>query len=70
MSRVSVDRQVHFVAGTILLVALLLGATVSPTWFYLAALPCFGLFLDAVTGICPMRAMLAHAPWNRTAARA
>lgn len=69
MTQVSIDRQVHFVAGAILLIALVLGATASPAWFWLAALPCFGLFLDALTGLCPMRAMLKHAPWNRAPAK-
>ena len=53
------------VAGSMLLAALLLATFIHPAWMWLAALPCFGLFLDALTGLCPMRAILRSAPWNR-----
>lgn len=62
----SVDRQVHFVAGLLLVSALLLGASVNAGWFYLAALPAFGLMLDAISGFCPMTFILKKMPWNQT----
>ena len=60
----SVDRQTHFVAGTILVTAFLLFYFVNPGWIYLALLPTFGLMLDALTGICPMTLILKKMPWN------
>lgn len=54
----SIDRLTHLIAGIILATALTLANTVNPAWMWLAALPTFGLFLDALTGFCPMRAIL------------
>ena len=59
------DRQTHFIAGSLLLVAVILSRFVSPLWGYLVLLPTFGLFLDALTGICPMTLILCRMPWNR-----
>lgn len=59
------DRQTHLVAGLMLATALLLGNLVHPNWIYLAALPMFGLLLDATTGICPMTLILKSMPWNQ-----
>ncbi|MCC7229427.1 MAG: rhodanese-like domain-containing protein [Fimbriimonadaceae bacterium] len=59
------DRQTHLVAGLMLAAALLLANLVHHNWIYLAALPMFGLLLDATTGICPMTLMLKSMPWNR-----
>lgn len=60
----SVERQAHFVGSAILLAALGLGSQVAPGWFFLAALPAFGMMLDALFGWCPMVFILKHAPWN------
>lgn len=60
----SLDRQTHFVAGLMLVTALILSAMVHRNWIYLAALPAFGLLLDATTGVCPMTLLLAKMPWN------
>ncbi len=57
----SIDRLTHLIAGIILATALTLANTVNPAWMWLAALPTFGLFLDAFTGFCPMRAILKAA---------
>lgn len=61
----SIDRQAHFIAGLMLIAALTLGTTVSKAWFYLAALPAFGLWLDAFTGFCPVTVLLRAMPFNR-----
>ena len=63
----SVSRQTHLVAGLMLVAALVLAKTVSPNWIYLAALPAFGLLLDATTGVCPMTLILKRMPWNKGA---
>lgn len=61
----NIDRQTHLIAGLMLVASLILAKTVNPNWMYLAALPAFGLLLDATTGICPMTLMLKQMPWNR-----
>lgn len=61
----SLDRQTHLVAGILVALALSLHYWVAPGWVYLAALPMFGLLLDAVTGVCPMTLILKRMPWNR-----
>lgn len=61
----SIDRQAHLVAGILIVTALTLSNLVAPGWIWLAALPGFGLLLDALSGFCPMTAMLRHMPWNR-----
>lgn len=62
-----IDRQAHFFAGTLITLAFLLSHFVAPNWIYLAALPAFGLLLDALTGFCPITVVLKKAPWNSSA---
>lgn len=64
-STLGVGRQTHLVAGSLLVVALVLHFAVEPRWIWLAALPAFGLLLDAFTGICPMTLILKTMPWNK-----
>ena len=60
----NLNRQTHLVAGLLLVAALILHFAVAPNWIFLAALPTFGLLLDAITGICPMTLILRKMPWN------
>lgn len=60
-----VGRQTHLVAGVLLVTSLILAIAVDPRWVWLAALPAFGLLLDAFTGICPMTLILKSMPWNK-----
>ncbi|MBW8269729.1 rhodanese family protein [Caldovatus aquaticus] len=65
-----VMRQVQIVAGTLVLLGVVLGALVSP-WFYaLSAFVGAGLVQAGVTGACPMAALLRRMPWNRRFAAA
>lgn len=58
-------RQVQLVAGTLVLMGVVLGATVSP-WFYgLSAFVGAGLMFAGLTGFCGMARLLAVMPWNR-----
>ncbi len=63
-------RQAHFIAAVLIWTGLALASTVSPGWIWMAALPGFGLILDALTGVCPMTALLAKMPWNGSRAPA
>lgn len=60
----SLDRQAHLVAGLLLVIAFALFFTGTTAGIYIALLPAFGLTLDGLTGICPMRMILKAMPWN------
>ena len=62
--KISIDRQVHFVAALILISGLTL-QSVNANSIYLAYLVAFGLSLDAITGFCPMRFILSKFPFNK-----
>lgn len=61
-------RQVQIAAGLLVLTAVLLGFTVSPVLFGLAAFIGAGLTFAGATGWCGMTRLLARMPWNRRAA--
>ena len=54
----SIDRIVLAFAGTVILLSLLLGVTVSPHWFWLTAFVGANLFQSAFTGFCPLARIL------------
>lgn len=66
----SLERQVRFAAGSLVLLAVLLGAFVHPYFFGLAGLIGAGLVFAAVTDTCAMGMLLAKMPWNKPAAAA
>ncbi|MGW2100504.1 rhodanese-like domain-containing protein [Streptomyces olivaceoviridis] len=61
----SMDRQVRFTAGTVVLLGLLLGLAVHPAFHLLSAGIAAGLVVSALTNACGMAAMLAKLPHNR-----
>ncbi|WP_395611549.1 rhodanese-like domain-containing protein [Allosphingosinicella sp.] len=61
-------RQVQIAAGLLVLAGVLLGFTVSPILFGLAAFVGAGLTFAGATGWCGMAILLAQMPWNRRAA--
>ncbi|CAM5384623.1 MULTISPECIES: rhodanese-like domain-containing protein [Streptomyces] len=61
----SMERQVRFTAGTVVLLGLLLGLAVHPAFHLLSAGIAGGLVLSALTNACGMAAMLAKLPHNR-----
>lgn len=60
----SMERQVRFTAGSIVLVGLALGL-LHPAWQLLSAGVAGGLVLSALTNTCGMAAMLSKLPHNR-----
>jgi rhodanese-related sulfurtransferase len=58
-------RQVQIGAGSLVLLGVLLGFTVSPALFGLSAFVGAGLLTAGTTGWCGMARLLALAPWNR-----
>ena len=64
---IEIMRQVQIVAGSLVLLGVVLGALVSP-WFYgLSGFVGAGLVFAGVSGTCAMATMLRAMPWNRAA---
>jgi len=58
-------RQVQMTAGGLVMLGILLGFTVAPGFFGLAAFVGAGLFFAGASGWCGMAKLLAVMPWNR-----
>jgi rhodanese-related sulfurtransferase len=61
-------RQVQIAAGLLILIGVLLGYSISLSWFGLSAFVGAGLTFAGVTGFCGMARLLMLMPWNRTQA--
>lgn len=66
-SGLSLQRQVHMIAGILILTFTLLSLTISPYFMAGTAFVGGGLTLAGLTGFCGMAKVLALAPWNRPA---
>ena len=64
-SRWSMERQVRFTAGAVVLLGLLLGLLVHPAFQILSAGIAAGLVFSALTDTCGMAVMLGKLPHNR-----
>lgn len=62
---VSLDRQMRIVAGSLVIIGVILGFSVHQYFFGLSAFVGAGLVMAGVTNICPMINMLAKMPWNQ-----
>ena len=58
-------RQVQIVAGSLVLLGVLLGALVAPLFYGLSAFVGAGLVFAGVSGLCGMARLLELMPWNR-----
>jgi len=63
----SLERQVRFAAGLIVLTGVILALTVNLRWIYLSGFVGLGLTFSGVSGLCPMGSLLGLMPWNRGA---
>ena len=61
-------RQVQIVAGSLVLLGVVLGAAIAPGFYALSGFVGAGLVFAGVTGFCGMERILALMPWNRAAA--
>jgi len=61
----AMDRQVRMVAGSLVLLGVLLGVWVHPGFYYLSGFVGAGLVFSALTDTCGMAMLLAKMPWNR-----
>lgn len=59
-------RQVQLIAGFLVVLGAVLGATLSPWWHLLGAFVGAGLMVAGATGFCGMARLLLLAPWNRS----
>ncbi len=62
---IDVMRQVQIVAGSLVVLGVVLGAFVSPWFLILSGFVGAGLTVAGATGFCGMAKVLAHMPWNR-----
>lgn len=62
-----VQRQVQLVAGSLVLLGIMLSIFVSPLWAGLSAFVGAGLTFAGATGWCGMARLLQVMPWNRAA---
>lgn len=62
---IEIMRQVQIAAGSLVLLGVLLGATISPLFYALAGIVGAGLTVSGVTGTCAMARLLRVMPWNR-----
>lgn len=67
-TRWSLERQVRFGAGLLVLTGVALAMAVDTQWTFLAAFAGAGLTFSGVTDICLLGALLARMPWNRPVA--
>jgi rhodanese-related sulfurtransferase len=61
----SLERQVRFTAGLIVLTGVILGYLLTPYLFILSGLVGAGLVFSAATDTCAMGMLLARMPWNK-----
>jgi rhodanese-related sulfurtransferase len=64
--RLTVQRQMQIIVGTMILAFALLAALVSPKLVWLELIPGLGMLNAGLTGLCPMIGGLARLPWNRS----
>lgn len=61
----SLEQQVRTIAGSLVLIGVVLGTWVHPGFYGLCAFVGAGLVFAGVTDICAMGMLLAKAPWNK-----
>lgn len=63
-----INRQVQIAAGSLILMGVILGFSLAPGWFGLAAFVGAGLTFAGLSGTCAMARLLMLMPRNRTSA--
>ena len=62
---IEIMRQVQIVAGSLVLIGVILGYFVTPAFYALPAFVGAGLLFAGISGFCGMAKLLAIMPWNR-----
>ena len=63
--RMSMERQVRIVAGSLVVFGVILGACVHPAFYILSAFIGTGLVFAGITNWCGMAKLLQYMPWNK-----
>ncbi|WP_419902999.1 rhodanese-like domain-containing protein [Kiloniella sp.] len=58
-------RQVQIIAGSLVMLGVVLGVTVSPNYLFISGFVGGGLFLAGISGFCGMARFLRFMPWNK-----
>lgn len=66
--KMTIEEQVRFIAGMMVMLGLFLGLVVKPAFFLLAFITGIGLAYSGATGDCRLALLLAKAPWNKNLA--
>lgn len=61
----SLDRQVRFAAGSLVMSGVLFSKFVNPYWLGLSVFVAAGLIFSGITDTCGMAMLLARMPWNQ-----
>lgn len=61
----SIERQVRIVAGSLVVIGVVLSILLNPSFIYLSAFVGAGLVFAGVSDTCMMGLLLAKMPWNR-----
>lgn len=64
---IEIMRQVQIIAGSLVLIGVVLGYLAAPGFFVLSGLIGAGLLFAGLSGWCGMAKLLALMPWNRSA---
>jgi rhodanese-related sulfurtransferase len=64
---IDIIRQVQIVAGSMILIGVMLGVFVAPAFYALSAFVGAGLLFAGISGFCGMARLLGLMPWNRRA---
>ena len=62
---IDIIRQVQIVAGSLVLLGVVLGVLVAPGFYALSGFVGAGLLFAGISGFCGMARLLAAMPWNR-----
>ena len=62
---ISIMRQVQIIAGSLVVLGVILGAVVNPWFMALSGFVGAGLAQAGITGTCAMASLLKHMPWNQ-----
>jgi rhodanese-related sulfurtransferase len=61
----SIMRQVQIIAGALVMLGVILGYSISPTFFLLSGAIGAGLLFAGISGFCGLARLLNLMPWNR-----
>ena len=59
------DRQLQICIGSMVLAGVALHFALNPAWIWLSGFAGCGLIFAGLSGICPMRMLIAKMPWNQ-----